>query len=46
MRLEAYMLVDEKDGNVLTLGVLVERCLDTLNFRLWETYLCLTSTFR
>jgi hypothetical protein len=33
------MLVDEKDGDVLTLGVLVERCLDTLNFRLWGMHL-------
>jgi hypothetical protein len=33
---EAYMLIDEKDGDVLTLGVLAERSFDTLNFRLWE----------
>jgi hypothetical protein len=31
---KAYMLIDEKDGDVLTLGVLAERSFDTLNFRL------------
>ena len=30
------MLIDEKDGDVLTLSVLAERSLDALNFRLWE----------
>ena len=38
-RMEAYMLIDEKDGDVLTLSVLAERSFDTLNFRLWE-YIC------
>jgi hypothetical protein len=30
------MLIDEEDGDVLTLSVLAERSFDTLNFRLWE----------
>jgi hypothetical protein len=33
---KAYMLINEKDGDVLTLSVLAERSLDALNFRLWE----------
>jgi hypothetical protein len=36
------MLIDEKDGDVLTLSVLAERSFDTLNFRLWE-YVCFWS---
>jgi hypothetical protein len=40
----AYMLVDEKDGDILTLGVLVKCGLNALNFRLWETCLCMAST--
>jgi len=41
----AYMLIDEKDGDILTLGVLAKCSLDALNFRLWETCLCMASTF-
>jgi hypothetical protein len=37
------MLIDEKDGDVLTLSVLAERSFDALNFRLWE-YVCFWST--
>lgn len=35
------MLIDEEDGNVLTLSVLAECSFDTLNFRLWEIHLFL-----
>ena len=34
------MLIDEKDGDILTLRILAERSFDTLNFRLWG-YVCL-----
>ena len=36
---KAYMLIDEKDGYVLTSSVLAERSFDNLNFCLWE-YVC------
>lgn len=38
------MLVDEKDGDVLTLSVLAECSFDTLNFRLWKIHLFLAVT--
>ena len=41
----AYMLIDEKDGDILTLGVLAKCSLDAVNFRLWERCLCMASTF-
>jgi hypothetical protein len=38
------MLIDEKDGDVLTLSVLAECSFDTLNLRLWEIHLILVAT--
>jgi hypothetical protein len=35
----AYMLVDEQDSNILTLGELAERGFDTMNLRFCEIYL-------
>jgi hypothetical protein len=39
------MLIDEENGDVLTLSVLAECSFDTLNFRLWEIHLFLAAMF-